>query len=617
MAFGGCSQDDDANRASIQEALSRIGLDMDAIALPKTQPPGSGKGRLGKVDALMQFPPSAINLGAKLKQTAFVGSRSRYLSQVLASLDVHQGDWDADLPVGATADAVWAALVEAAPGDGGQLEIPSAWADLPLVTDELLPVLAAIADVRRAWNVHGGQPTAVELERIRSHLSQSIAYEGIDIDAFMLRLQTYHQIGKRTNIDALSAALFRLFFVLEATVPRLATAELSASVLEWRTPLGLVRIAGKEDHRHRGKFLLLLDMGGDDVYEDVGSALAPGNVSVVIDLAGNDQVSWKETFGPGSGVLGAGIWWDLDGNDQYEGSNWGLGSALFGSAIFWDEKGDDVYTGGGLILGAGHYGVGFFIDSAGNDRYDADLASQGYGGPGGIGVMVDFVGNDQYSCRGRFPDNFPARIKRHAEEHYFSLCQGYGYGLWPGASGGIGILIDHLGDDSYKADIYSQGGGYFFGLGMLIDGAGNDHYEAFEHSQGDGLHHAAGFLGDWAGNDVYQGYEHVQGIGKDESFGILYDEAGNDIYAAHTESQGTGLNMAGVGILLDKTGDDKYEATSASQGNSIPGFKAPASVAPIGILLDLDGHDTFMLSGSRTVDTLERVQNNFGILINR
>jgi hypothetical protein len=508
-------------------------------------------------------------------------------------------------------------MVEAAQADNSQLEVPPAWRDQFTVNGELLSILAAIAEVRHAWNVYGGQPTSREIKRIDSHLRQSISYSGNDIEAFQLSLQTYHQIGGRTNIGALSQAVLRLFRILEETVPQLAATGLAGGILEWNTPLGLVRIAGEEDHSHHGNFLLLIDTGGNDHYEEAGPALSPGNVSVVIDLAGNDQVSWKESFGPGSGVLGAGIWWDLAGDDIYTGGNWGLGSALYGSAVFWDEAGNDVYIGGARVQGTGQYGAGFFVDGGGNDRYSADLASQGFGGSGGVGVMVDLAGDDQYSCGDRFPDTFARRVERHAEKHFFSMCQGYSFGLVPIASGGIGILIDHLGDDSYKSDIFAQGGGYFFGLGMLVDGAGDDRYEAFEHAQGESLHQAAGFLGDWAGNDIYQGYEHVQGVGMDQAFGILYDEAGNDAYKAFQESQGTGVNFSGVGILLEKTGNDSYEAGSNAQGNSILGPNTPLSRSPIGIMLDLSGQDVFKLSGQRAVDISERVQNDFGILINR
>jgi hypothetical protein len=617
VVFSGCSEKNDTNETLIHEALSRIGLDIEAIALPKSKPAGSTKARLTKVKELMRSPPRAIILGSQLKQTEYSGSRSQYLSLLLSTLDIQQGDWEPEPPADGSVDAVWASMVEAAQDDSSQSEVPSALRDQLTVNDGLLPILAAIAQLRQAWNINGGQPTSRELKRIDSHLRQSVSYDGNNIEALQLSLQTYHQIGGRTNIDALSLAVLRLFHILENMLPQLAATELSGQILEWNTPLGLVRIAGKEDHSHRGNFLLLIDTGGNDHYEKTESTLSPGNISVVIDLEGNDKVSWKGSPGPGSGVFGMGIWWDLAGDDIYMGGNWGLGSALFGSAVFWDEAGDDVYMGGARVQGTGQYGVGFFVDSGGNDRYSADLASQGFGGSGGVGVMVDLAGDDQYSCGDRFPDTFERRVERHAEKRYFSFCQGYSFGLVPIASGGIGILLDRIGDDSYKSDIFAQGGGNFFGLGMLIDGAGNDRYEAFEHAQGEGLHQAAGFLGDWAGNDIYLGYEHVQGVGMDQAFGMLYDEAGDDVYQAVQESQGTGLNFSGVGILIDSKGDDKYVAESSSQGNSILGPNTPASRSPIGILLDLDGQDSFTLSGNQAVDLKERVQNDFGILINR
>ena len=59
--------------------------------------------------------------------------------------------------------------------------------------------------------------------------------------------------------------------------------------------------------------------------------------------------------------------------------------------------------------------------------------------------------------------------------HYFSLSQGFGYGMRPFAGGGIGILCDLKGDDHYVADVYGQGASYWYSVGLLLD-AGRQRY---------------------------------------------------------------------------------------------------------------------------------------------
>jgi hypothetical protein len=626
-AIDGCSKGGDSDQSPIHDALDLVGRNRESITLPKTLPVRLNNTGMQKFSSLMRFPPNAINLGTKLRELPVGDSRSRYLFRVLATMDVVSSDWRSAPSPDIAADSVWAALTAGAPGQAVSAEMPDTLKTTSAFNDEILRVLAAIAIAGQDWKRHGGQPTADELSRIDAHLRGAITHNGGDNEPFKLNGNAYHQIGARAQVDELAVSLLHLFSVLEDVVPRLMLVPGTDDLIEWETPLGIVRIAGMNNHEHRGDFLLLIDMGGDDTYTDVGTTISPGNVSVVIDLAGNDSVFWRETFGPASGIFGTGIWWDLAGNDSYSGGNWGLGAALVGGAVFWDDAGDDVYRGGGLTQGAGHHGVAFFVDADGDDRYVADIASQGYGGPGGLGVIADLAGNDNYTCGGRYPDNAPSRVKRHIYRHYFSMCQGFAFGLRPSVSGGIGLSLDRAGDDTYRADIFAQGAGYFFGLGLLVDGDGDDSYEAFEHAQGEGLHRGAGFLGDWSGNDAYRGFEHVQGVGKDESFGVLYDERGNDIYEADNESQGAGLMMAGFGVLLDKAGDDRYEATRDSQGLSkagmaapadvVPADVAPADVAPVGILMDLGGQDVISQADERITEVTERVRDDFGVLIKR
>jgi hypothetical protein len=74
-----------------------------------------------------------------------------------------------------------------------------------------------------------------------------------------------------------------------------------------------------------------------------------------------------------------------------------------------------------------------------------------------------------------------------------SIGQGFGHGVragkdTSGVPGGIGILIDEKGDDTYIADYFAQGASYYYGVGILNDMDGDDQYLSGRYSQGAGIH---------------------------------------------------------------------------------------------------------------------------------
>jgi len=176
-----------------------------------------------------------------------------------------------------------------------------------------------------------------------------------------------------------------------------------------------------------------------------------------------------------------------------------------------------------------------------------------------------------------------------------TLSQGFGLGWRPFASGGIGILYNGEGDDTYEGSYFSQGSGYWHSIGMLIDKNGNDHYRARRYSQGAGTHWAIGALIDHGGDDRYLSWGVSQGCGHDRSIGILWDGQGNDRYNGEWLSQGAG-NDAGRGVLIDEKGNDTYEAgADGVQGNGK--FDVRWDERSIGLLVDGDGEDIFSGKG--------------------
>ena len=621
-------------KQGIKQALNAVGLEEDALSVPKL----GGRqialpGRLGIVDSAMHDPLSMIVLSRKLSQTNPATSPAAYFSQQLGLYGLTIQPPVSDELALPTARELWGQLVRfSSKGDKPTKKMPEEWNHLddpnaPLFR-ALRQLLYAEIKAEEAYRAAGFQPLHEEWQAIRAHLTGVIRdKEPTSGDKRWLTPKTYHQMGARIDLSRMASALLQLQAAVERAMPDLQLAATAASPVQlpimWDTPLGRVKLAGTGPDRHEGDYLLLIDLGGNDVYENVGADVtrlenSRKHVSVVIDISGDDKVSWTKTPGSGAGVMGLAVWADMAGNDHYEGGNVGLGAGLFGAGLFWDASGDDRYMAGSLAQGAGGYGLGLFIDGAGADTYKGALAGQGFGSSGGIGILVDVEGNDSYSCGEVVRDQDEGRNLRHDVVHYLSMCQGFGFGLRPEASGGVGALIDLNGNDSYRADIFAQGSAYWFGLGMLVDRSGDDRYDCFEHCQGEGVHLAAGILADFAGNDEYVGYEHAQGTGIDRAAGVLYDAAGDDRYRAHLDSQGAGLKPYGVGILIDETGNDRYESVMSSQGyaataSGSEGF--PEGQWPVGILLDRDGKNTFLQPSIPPAVSQGRIQNLHGIAV--
>ena len=79
-----------------------------------------------------------------------------------------------------------------------------------------------------------------------------------------------------------------------------------------------------------------------------------------------------------------------------------------------------------------------------------------------------------------------------------------------GSVGGVGVLWDAAGNDTYEADSMAQGSGWD-GIGVLVDDAGNDRYLSTTYSQGSSGPAGFGLLLDRAGDDVYHARDSLYG----------------------------------------------------------------------------------------------------------
>jgi hypothetical protein len=408
------------------------------------------------------------------------------------------------------------------------------------------------------------------------------------------------------TVDAEVAALRCLEFldVFDDTlINNIGQYTFQSEYVEFETPFGKVCIGDSTSQYYYGDIFMVIDYGGDDVYNIQKTGFR--NMTFIVDYGGNDTYNMPQNRFPPY-ALGANIIIDIAGDDTYNGNSWNLGAGFFGGGILWDKKGNDHYFGDTFTMGTGCFGYGILRDGAGDDFYQAALFAQGFGFTEGIGILQDLAGNDHYFAGGKYKD-----ILRYAD-HYLSLSQGFGYGIRPYISGGIGYLIDKAGNDTYESDIFNQGCSYWWSAGILADGSGNDKYLSYQYAQGSATHMTAGCLYDASGDDLYCGKGLMQGVGHDRAVAICYDDSGDDNYIAYDLSQGAG-SANGIGILADMMGNDSYLVKSKEKTQ---GFGDPRrDYGSIGIFMDLSGKDSF--AGGNGADSTWWSGSNWGIGIDK
>ena len=468
---------------------------------------------------------------------------------------------------------------------------------------------------------------------------------------------------KRVDVDAMADAAALLSLAIErAKLSSFASAQFPAVVLG--TPIGKIVLRATADDTYDAASMgdgvaLLVDLGGNDVYEIAAGAANLGRpVSVVVDAGGNDRYGYKvvanklDTPGrlpsdaagrnsagrsasrvgrQGSGVLGIGMLFDLgDGADKYKSLALSQGAAVLGVGVLYDEGGDDDYRAEVASQGAATWGLGLSIDRRGNDTYRSYSFSQGFGYVRGVAIAADGAGDDLWFVNPGDPNvkadpelpnvggdpiypsaQLPCEDPARTDCGNNSMSQGVGEGRradsFPDETymgGGHGFLLDVAGNDRYIASVFAQGAGYYRGIGALVDRAGDDVYEGLWYVQGSSAHLALGVLVDESGNDHYNPTFPVRatsiGVANDFSAAIAIDLAGDDVYVAPGLSLGSGYAQA-ISVLLNVGGSDSYKPAGYPTlgGATISGQFTPSSprakVPTIGVFAELGGVDVYTL----------------------
>ncbi len=481
--------------------------------------------------------------------------------------------------------------------------------DLPLELKEALaPVLAAIADgleahramvqsqsVRSgpAWAIDGGIGTSVS--GVFTQLLNEAAVE--------------YLLGKEAR-PALNLAAARIAWAIEHT--DWSAFEGMDAAIDLATPLGWIRVRGPDIDFHKAAsepVLLSVDLGGDDVYLFPVGSTTHGNlgVNIAIDIGGADGYGYEvvptpqdadwllpadaggrlepdEFYGPialsdiarqGAARNGIAMLFDLGGDsDTYGSLAKSQGYAHLGVGVLYDDGGDELYEAEAASQGCAAYGIGMLLDAGGDDRYRGVWKVQGSASVGGVAILWDATGDDSYIADPGESDGLGHAL-------YFSpqlpgvgntsLAQGAASGvrfdegeIW--VSGGIGILRDAEGDDEYLASVFAQGVGFWQGTGVLSDGSGADTYDGYWYVQGAGAHYALGLLLDGGtGDDVHNGGLNTL---------TMHHGAGHDY---------------SLGVLVNEAGNDTYHFASLAAGAS--------NCNGIGLFVDNGGKDTYS-SGS-------------------
>jgi hypothetical protein len=443
---------------------------------------------------------------------------------------------------------------------------------------------------------------AFELDKDKPELE---SWEGMGIDTHRLRniLQRSDQLElqddeiARDMLNASdkfdSALLFTAFEKLSSAVDS-AIADLRTNTfteefqVETDTPLGKIIVGGAGHNVYSNEAFLIIDTGGDDTYlNSAGGAngLVGRPISIVIDLGGNDQFISKRSFSQGSGVFGIGILAALGSNCTFQAKDLSQGAGFFGCGLLMTGEGKQTFEADTFCQGAGTFGAGILWQRGGDTTYKASEMAQGFGGTSGLGLLLDESGDDSYVVGGKYPCGW-------LPKHFFTLSQGFGYGMRPFAGGGVGILCDLKGSDHYVADVYGQGASYWYSVGLLLDAEGNDTYDAYQYCQGAGIHLSSGALIDWSGNDTYTAGHICQGAAHDYAVGMLIDRSGDDKYTGDTTAQGAAINNS-FAMLLDRAGNDSYTGTDTNQSQAAGHDGGKREYGSIGLLLDLGGQDHY------------------------
>jgi len=650
-----CESPKPAAPDAFDEALAKVGLDRCTFGFDKKQVASSGwdlndPRRLPDYEPLLLRPLRTPSWGRETAKWFDEAVASEHpVSRALVAAAVRRGDSVTSCPDGTWfvlegTDPLASAIVAASEPLGG-IDADAVRAAVASVPVDLQKALAPV--VRALGHAHE------EILAARGALDPRVQTQLSTVPSWIigsrnLTLSTEFLAAlDGVDVARITAAATHLATTIElAKLDRFAGQELEA--VEIDTPFGALVIHGSmaDTYAPGSKAegaALLLDLGGADVYRvPTGAGTVARPVSVAIDLGGKDTYGYVEkaidadalgTRLPsdgsgrsggrtnsrvgrqGSGVLGVGLSFDLGSDDDvYHSLAVSQGVGVLGVGVLFDAGGNDKYESETLSQGAAGFGIGLLLDRAGDDLHRGYNEMQGFGFTRGVGAAIDLAGGDTWFLNPGDPtlekgDPLYASAQL-PDKGNTSMGQGCGYGRrWDtvpeevGFIGGLGLLRDAAGDDTYTASVFAQGAG-FLGFGALLEGSGNDTYEGLWYVQGSTAHMGLALFHDAAGNDKYNPTFPIAatsiGVGHDFSASVHLDEGGDDAYRGPNLALGSG-HANGLGLLVNIGGTDSFKAAGDfSLGGAAAGevFKSPRGKLPTyGAFVKATGTATYEVAG--------------------
>ena len=653
---GACNSPKPAQPDSFDEAIAKRGFDRCSLKLdPKKMPYAvmdvTDKRQLPDFTPLLSYPlrlPAYGRETAKWLDAALMGDRP--VSGAIASMSARRGS-----PVTECAPPEWFAVQKADPAPlatalglvaadfGADFDADAtkqSVADVPLELQQALaPVVRALGHAWLAVDA-AKQAFAPQLVKLQSAPwwvlgtfkytwtpEQFAAFDGFDVAAI-----TTAAVELATAVEAANLSRFK-----NADVP----------AVDLTTPFGAIVLRGAgADAYDPGSAAetaaFVLDTGGSDTYRVPVAAATPTRpIAIAVDLGGDDAYAYVEKKVPddaighrlpsdgagrsgrtlsrvgrqGSALLGVGLLWDLGGGkDKYQSLTFSQGAGVFGVGVLYDDGGDDTYLSEALSQGMASFGVGLLLDGGGKDSYLTYTMGQGYGFTKGVGALADLSGDDTYYSDPGHPDVMGDVLYANGQlpgKANTSLTQGCGFGHRPDSpeppyqfAGGMGILRDAAGKDSYQTGVFGQGCAFGMGMGFLLEGGGDDTYEGLWYVQGANAHTGVALFLEQGGNDKYNPTFPIAatsiGVGHDYSAAVHLDEGGDDVYRAPGLALGCG-NANGMGVMVVAGGTDTFTTPSVNSlgcANSTEVFQTPrAGIPTIGVFVKAGGTGAYTVSG--------------------
>ncbi|MHC5077672.1 MAG: HEAT repeat domain-containing protein [Planctomycetota bacterium] len=234
------------------------------------------------------------------------------------------------------------------------------------------------------------------------------------------------------------------------------------------------------------------------------------------------------------------------------------------------------------------FGYSVFTERGGRDTYRCAAMGQGCASTLGVTILAEGGGDDTYRAGGKY--GFYVGWDS-------SCAQGAASGMrpWPPTGkltvyGGVALLSEAGGNDTYHCYNIGQGGSYIFALGMLVDSAGDDTYTGKNYTRGVGVHLSAAICIDKAGNDLHLGDYGQNGMSLDRASSVFIDLAGDDLYRCKA-GLGFSTKPRGCAIFVEAAGNDIYGGPGRFFGYCNVPFGDDAESSAF--FFDFGGKDTY------------------------